>query len=193
MEALSVLPNPLPPQEQEKLGLTRHTPVVLRTYWAAFADWINIASWNTGENKHLVLTHLMTKRSTQKVPYTWRVFFKYNFPQLQCIIKGHEGVLKSWTTVSHESVRNNLIHKNISLNQEMSILKTLANLCHNSRKIHFECEQCTDLIQSLTPECSVETAAESPKPQWLRARSCCWWKTKEPVKTSLFHNERLLM
>lgn len=56
VETLAVLPHPLPPQEKEELGLARHTPIVLRTNWAAFADWVNIASWNTRQNKNIGFT-----------------------------------------------------------------------------------------------------------------------------------------
>lgn len=41
METLAILPHPLPPQEQEELGLAVHTPVVLGTHRAAFTDGIS--------------------------------------------------------------------------------------------------------------------------------------------------------
>ena len=38
MEALAVLTHPLPPQEQEELGLAVHAAVVLGAHGAALAD-----------------------------------------------------------------------------------------------------------------------------------------------------------
>lgn len=82
METLPILPHPLPPQEQEELGLAVYTAVVSGAHWAAFTDGVrSIASCrrNTQEQKYFICRHSHITASIHLNESIYRMVIIRNF------------------------------------------------------------------------------------------------------------------